>query len=111
MADGKGRVVRGTEPVLDRRLRGTRRAAPAPSDDEYFVNGEDQDSVKVRAEYLQTALQSSEEGDSAVYLANPRVVTPEGEAWFFANWLSGATRYGTFREMVQNERESSLRLM
>jgi hypothetical protein len=85
---------------------------PFLSDEEYFVYGEEQDSVMFRTEYLQTALQISEEGDSAVYLLNPLVVTPEKEweAWFFANWLPGATRYRSFRDMMQAERESFLRL-
>jgi hypothetical protein len=40
------------------------------------------------------------------------VVTPEKEweAWFFANWLPGAARYRSFREMMKAERESFLRL-
>ncbi len=85
---------------------------PSLADEGYFVYGEEQDSVKFLIEYLQTALQISEEGDSAVYLLNPQVVTPEGEweAWFFANWAPGATRYRSFRTMMQAERESFLRL-
>lgn len=86
---------------------------PFLSDEEYFVYGAEQDSVAFRTEYLQTTLQISEEGDSAVYLLNPRVVTPEEEweAWFFANWLPGATRYGSFHEMMAAERESFLQLL
>jgi len=86
---------------------------PCLTDGEYFVYGERQDSVAFRTEYLQTALQISEEGDSAVYLLNPQVVTPDGEweAWFFANWLPGATRHRSFHEMMVAERESFLRLL
>ena len=84
---------------------------PPLSDEEYFVYEEKQDSVTFRAEYLQTALQISGEGDSAAYLLNPLVVTPYGEweAWFFANWLPGATRYRSFLDMMRAERENFLR--
>ncbi|MBA2714097.1 MAG: SMI1/KNR4 family protein [Rubrobacteraceae bacterium] len=86
---------------------------PPLPDEEYLVYGETQDSVRFRPEYLQTALQISDRGDSAVYLLNPRVVTPEEEweAWLFANWLPGAAKYRSFREMMQAERESFLRLL
>jgi len=85
---------------------------PYLSDEEYLVYGEKQDSVMFRAKYLQAALQISDEGDSAVYLLNPQVVTQEGEweAWFFANWLPGAERYRSFHEMMYAERESLCRL-
>ena len=81
---------------------------PPVSDKEYFVYGARQDCVKFRAEYLQTALQISEEGDSAVVLLNPKVVTPEGEweTWFFANWLPGAVRYRSFAEWLASERKT-----
>ena len=37
---------------------------------------------------------------------------PEGEweAWFFANWLPGATRYHSFAELMQQERLGFLEL-
>ncbi|HEY0735485.1 MAG TPA: SMI1/KNR4 family protein [Herpetosiphonaceae bacterium] len=81
-------------------------------DSQYFVYGEGQDPVLFRVEYLQTALEVSEEGDSAIYLLNPKVVTPDGEweAWLLANWLPGAQRYRSFWEMMQAEHESFLRL-
>lgn len=83
------------------------------SDEEYFVCGEEQDPATFRVEYLQTALEISDTGDSAVYLLNPQVVTPDGEweAWFFANWNAGANRYRSFYEMMQAERERFLRLL
>lgn len=79
---------------------------PRISDEDYFVYGAQQDCVNIRTEYLQTALQVSEVGDSAVVLLNPKVVTPEGEweAWFFANWLAGAVRYRSFAEWLTAER-------
>ncbi len=80
--------------------------SPPISDEEYFVYGGNQDSVNFRAEYLQTALQISEVGDSGVVLLNPKVVTPAGEweTWFFANWLPGAQRYRSFEEWLAAER-------
>src|SRR5260221_7231533 len=79
---------------------------PPISDREYFVYGEKHDCVKFRPEYLQTALQISEIGDSAVVLLNPKVVTRDGEweTWFFANWLPGAFRYRSFAEWLATER-------
>ena len=82
-----------------------RRIIPFISDAEYFTYGETQDCSKLRLEYLQTVLEISQEGDSAIYLLNPQVVNAEGEweAWFFANWLPGADRYPSFYEMMQAE--------
>lgn len=84
---------------------------PTVPDDEYFVYGEGQDPVLMRIEYLPSALQISEEGDAAIYLLNPQVVTPEGEweAWFLANWLPGAQRYRSFWELMQGEHAEFMR--
>jgi hypothetical protein len=73
-------------------------------DSQYFVYGEEQDSCHFRVEYLRTALEISTRGDSAVYLLNPRVIGVDGEweAWLFANWLPGATRFRSFREMMES---------
>jgi hypothetical protein len=81
---------------------------PPVSDKEHLVYGAKQDCVNFRAEYLQTALQVSEVGDSAVVLLNPKVVTAEGEweTWFFANWLPGALRYRSFGEWLTAERRT-----
>ncbi|HEY3110361.1 MAG TPA: hypothetical protein VGL23_16490 [Chloroflexota bacterium] len=40
------------------------------------------------------------------------MVTPEGEweAWFFANWYPGASRYRSFWELMQAEHASFLEL-
>jgi hypothetical protein len=77
-------------------------------DEDYFVYGDSQDSVHFRMEYLESALEISDVGDSAIYLLNPKVVTPDGEweAWFFANWLPGAARYRSFLELMQAEYRS-----
>ncbi|HSI12870.1 MAG TPA: SMI1/KNR4 family protein [Chthoniobacter sp.] len=80
---------------------------PQPlSDAEYLVYGDEQDTVRYREEYLQTALEISDRGDDAILLLNPRTVTAEGEweAWVFANWYPGAVRYRSFREMMEGER-------
>lgn len=76
------------------------------TDQEYFVYGQEQNSSKFRPEYLESALEISEVGDAAVYLLNPRVVDAEGEweAWFFADWLPGAVRYRSFRELMMSAR-------
>jgi hypothetical protein len=79
---------------------------PPISEREYFTYGASQDCARFRPEYLQTALQVSALGDSAVVLLNPKIVTPEGEweTWFFANWLPGAVRYPSFVEWLTAER-------
>jgi hypothetical protein len=42
-----------------------------------------------------------------VLLLNPEVVSDDGEweAWFFAAWLPGATRYRSFWDLMHGERE------
>ena len=75
------------------------------SDEEYFVYGEEQSSPRYRPEYLLSAIQVSDVGDSAVYLLNPQVQQDdrEWEAWFFATWNLGAERYRSFWEMMRAE--------
>jgi hypothetical protein len=82
------------------------------SDEEYLKYGDEQTGA-LRAEYMQTALEISDRGDSAIYILNPQIVTPEGEweAWFFANWLPGANRYRSFWEMMQDEYKNFLSLL
>lgn len=82
---------------------------PIPvSDEEYFVYGPEQNSCKFRDEYWRETLAISGIGDSAIYLLNPLVVTPEGEweAWCFANWYPGAHRHRTFWDLMQDELQS-----
>lgn len=76
------------------------------SPEEHLVDP--QNCVRFRAAYLFSCLQISEEGDSAVVLLNPEVVTADGEweTWFFANWSPGAVRYPSFRAYVESELES-----
>ncbi|MBE9066068.1 SMI1/KNR4 family protein [Leptolyngbya cf. ectocarpi LEGE 11479] len=75
------------------------------SDEDYFVYGDDQDCRHIRMNYLETALEISEVNDNAIYLLNPDVTTEDGEweAWFLADWLPGADRYPSFRELMQAE--------
>ena len=81
-------------------------------DHDYFVYGECQDCSKLRVEYLRTALEISDRGESSIYLLNPQVVTEDGEweAWFFGDWLPGADRYRSFQEMMQAEYKNFLEL-
>ena len=83
---------------------------PTIPDKEYFKYGNEQDPVIFRVEYLQTALEISDVGDSAIYLLNPKVVTKDGEweAWFFANWLPGAVRYRSFKDLMEAEYQKLL---
>jgi len=89
-------------------------SSPCPSipDEEYLIYGRDQDCSKIRAEYLQTALEISQRGEAAIYLLNPQIVTETGdwEAWFLGDWLPGADRYRSFQEMMQAEYENFLEL-
>jgi hypothetical protein len=78
------------------------------SDDEYLVYGPEQDCARFRQEYLLTALEISDVGDSAVMLLNPKTVDERGEweAWFFANWNPGADRYRSFWDLMQSQYDS-----
>jgi hypothetical protein len=82
---------------------------PPIRDDMYFVYGPGQDPIYMRAEYLLAALEIGAPGDyeSAIYLLNPQVITPEGEweAWLLATWLPGASRHPSFWDMMQAEHE------
>jgi cell wall assembly regulator SMI1 len=84
---------------------------PRISDEQYFVYGPEQDCVHMRSEYLSTALEISDIGDSAILLLNPEVTTPDGEweAWFYATWQPGATRYRSFWDLMQAHYEGVLR--
>jgi hypothetical protein len=43
----------------------------------------------------------------SVLLLNPEVVTPDGEweAWYYASWRPGASRYRSFAELMIEELE------
>lgn len=87
--------------------------APVPlSDEAYRVYGDEQSSVTFRPADLRAALEISDVGDSAILLLNPCVVAPDGEweAWFFANWLPGASRHPSFWALMEDEYASFRRL-
>jgi SMI1 / KNR4 family (SUKH-1) len=52
---------------------------------------------------LRQTLEISHDGDSAVYLLNPRVVSADGEweAWVFATWSPEVERFPSFAAMMQ----------
>jgi cell wall assembly regulator SMI1 len=99
---------------LDAWREGSQTVGPARdvSDAEHRVYGAKQDSCVFRDEYWEATLAISGIGDSAIYLLNPLVVTRAGEweAWFFANWNPGATRYRSFAEMMKAELDSVIAL-
>jgi hypothetical protein len=53
---------------------------------------------------LRATLEISHDGDSAVYLLNPRVVGADGEweAWVFATWSPEVDRFPSFAAMMQS---------
>jgi hypothetical protein len=53
---------------------------------------------------LSGALELSHDGDAAVYLLNPRVLTANGEweAWFLAAWSPEVERFPSFHAMIQS---------
>jgi hypothetical protein len=65
-----------------------------------------QSAEDVDDQELSTAIEVSDVADG-VLLLNPRVRSDDGEweAWFFAAWLPGATRYRSFWELMHGERE------
>jgi len=97
--------------LIDAWVEGDRTYGEPPPipDEEYLVYGPAQKTTTMRTAYLYTALEISGEGwgGSGIFLLNSRVVTPEGEweAWFWAAWIPGATRYRSFWEMMNGEHE------
>lgn len=75
------------------------------SEQDHQVYGTDQNPKTFRPEYLRTALEISDVGCDSIYLLNPQVVTPDGEweAWLLADYMDGADRYPSFREMMEAE--------
>ncbi|NRQ39733.1 SMI1/KNR4 family protein [Nonomuraea sp. NN258] len=71
------------------------------SDEDYFVYGDGQDTVHMRAEYLPEMLLVGGH-DEGFFLLNPCIETPDGEweAWHAAAWMPGAERYRSFWEMA-----------
>jgi hypothetical protein len=71
-------------------------------DEMYGQYGAHQSSVHMRAEYLYSCLQISDDIDGYVHLLNPKTVNPNGdwEAWDFGSKIPGAIRYRSFWEMM-----------
>jgi cell wall assembly regulator SMI1 len=71
---------------------------------EYFDYA-NSDPVQFYPRHLQHTLCVSDIGDDAVLLLNPMVIWPNGEweTWFFANWLPGAQRFGSFADWFKHE--------
>ena len=80
--------------------------------DAYAEPAREADGGAAYADELQSTLQVSDVGDAAIYLLNPHVVSPAGEweAWFFANWVPGEDRYGSFWELMVAQHASYLAL-
>jgi hypothetical protein len=81
-------------------------------DEAYFVYGDEQDTSLLRDEYLQTALVIGGNPEQGLILLNPQVTFEDGEweSWLFANWLPGAARYKSFRELMIDMHSSLLEL-
>jgi hypothetical protein len=76
---------------------------PPITDEEYFVYGKDYGwNQHIRREYMQTALQISDEEDGNVFLLNPHVIhNNEWEAWLLINGRAGILRCHSFQELIQ----------
>jgi len=74
-------------------------------DEEYFVYGPEQKFLSLRLDYLPGMLEASNEGNMAIFLLNPKIVSQSGEweAWFWASWLPGAQRYPSFWKMMTEQ--------
>jgi len=74
------------------------------SDEEYFVYGNGQTSEFVRGRYFPVSIAISGWGDASMLMLNPEVIHDgEFEAWMFATWIPGATRYKSFWDLVNEE--------
>lgn len=74
------------------------------SDEKYLIYEQDWEiwDQPLRTEYMQTALQISDDCDGDVLLLNPQIIhDDEWEAWIFSNSYGGANRFRSFQEMVQ----------
>jgi hypothetical protein len=92
-------------------LNGSPHISKVP-DADYFLYGDRQDCSKIRLDYLNSSLEVSAKGESAIYLLNPHVISTQGEweAWFFGDWLPGADRYRSFQELMEAEYRNFLEM-
>jgi hypothetical protein len=103
-------LVTDYEDWVDAYLEGTEELAlPTVPDDRYFYYGSEQSSCDIRVEYMEECLAISPPStifQDHIFLLNPVVITSDGEweAWSFANWKAGATRYRCLWDMLFDER-------
>lgn len=74
---------------------------PSVPDEQYFVYGKNL-YQPLRTEYMQTALQISDDEEGDIILLNPKIIHDgEWEVWLFSCRPPGAKRYHSFQEMLQ----------
>lgn len=80
------------------------------TDEEYFVYDKNQ-HLPFRSIYLKKCLAISGPGDATILLLNPEIkFGEEWEAWMFAPWNLGPTRYQSFEKLMVEEYTSYLEL-
>lgn len=75
------------------------------SDEDYLDYADDKHVEALRHRYYPESLlvgKMWDGGGGELVLLNPQIVSPDGEweAIFFANWIPGNQRYGSFRDLV-----------
>ena len=80
-----------------------RQFLPPVTDEQYLVYGEDCFwNQPIRTEYMQAALQISDEEDGSVVLLNPQIIhNYEWEAWLLISGRAGILRCHSFQEIIQ----------
>lgn len=80
-----------------------RKLLPPVTDEEYFVYSKNRIwNQPIRTEYMQTALQISDEEDASVVLLNPQIIhNHEWEAWLLISGRAGIFRCHSFQSLIQ----------
>lgn len=82
------------------------------SDTEYFDYCENQRAELFRVKYLKNTIKISDWTDGSIVLLNPLVqYNDECEAWVYANWMAGATRYKSFADLIMCELNSTKKMI
>ena len=82
------------------------------SNEDYFNYSDSQDSVKFRVEYLLNSIVVSKDVEGSIILLNPQIkFENEWEAWLYASWYPGASRFKSFKELIYEEFKSTERLI
>lgn len=77
------------------------------TDEMYFDYSETQRTEWLRGKYFNDCIAISDWFDGGIILLNPNVkMGEEFEAWAFANWYPGATRYKSFWDLMNEEFKS-----